>query len=151
MSFFSHPLLSAVLVLGTTGSAVQADAPLRADLKLQPRLYELTTETLMPHLEENLRYTITRGQRCVQEEDLRRLFPVLDHPALQGCTLQDGRREPESLSYTLVCTARGTQGHASWQLGKQQLRGTLEIRLGGKNMTFSQRIHARALGPCSHQ
>jgi hypothetical protein len=119
-------------------------------MRLQPRLYELTTETLMPHLEENLRYTITHAQRCVQEEDLRRLFPVLDHPALQGCTLQDGRRELETISYTLVCTARDTQGHASWQLGKQHLRGTLEIRLGGKNMTFSQRIHARALGPCNH-
>ncbi len=119
-------------------------------MKLPPRLYALTTETLMPHLEENLRYTITHAQRCVQEDDLRRLFPVLDHPALQGCTLQDGRRELGTRSYTLVCTARDTQGHASWQLDKQHLSGTLEIRLGGKNMTFSQRIHARALGPCSH-
>jgi len=142
-------LLLTSVALAITASSSGADATPQADMKLEPRLYELTTETLMPNLEENLRYTITHAQRCVQEADLRRLFPVLDHPALQGCTLQDGRRDLENISYTLVCTARDTQGQASWQLGKQHLRGTLEVRLGGKNMTFSQRVHARALGPCS--
>jgi hypothetical protein len=146
---YSNPLLSIALALAVSASTAGTESPPRAAMQLQPRLYELTTETIMPHLEENLRYTITHAQRCVQEQDLRRLFPVLEHPALQGCTLQNGRRELETISYTLVCSAPDTHGHASWELGKQHLRGTLEVRLGGKNMTFSQRIHARALGPCS--
>jgi len=147
---YSGPLFTVALALAVSGSTSGTEAPPRAAMRLQPRLYELTTETIMPHLEENLRYTVTHAQRCVHEEDLRRLFPVLEHPALQGCTLQNGQRELESISYTLVCTAPDTHGRASWELAKQNLRGTLEVRLGGKNMTFSQRIHARAVGPCSH-
>ncbi len=34
------------------------------------RLYEIVTETAMPHLEENLRYATTREQRCLQESEL---------------------------------------------------------------------------------
>ncbi len=38
----------------------------------------------------------------------------------------------------------GTTGEAHWQLDSSELRGTLHVRLGGKNMTFDQRHHRRA-------
>ena len=39
-------------------------------------------------------------------------------------------------------------GDARWQLGPDTIAGTLNVRLGGKNMTFYQRITARAAGVC---
>jgi alkylated DNA repair protein (DNA oxidative demethylase) len=69
-------------------------------------LYEVTTELGMPHLEENLRYSITHEKRCLTREGLYHLFPILNHPALAGC------------------------------------------RLGGKNMTFFQRVTAIPAGRC---
>ena len=115
-----------------------------------PQLYEIITETAMPHLEENLRYATTREQRCFDQNDLLPAFPALQSVALKDCRLDQESRQQDAVSYALVCSGgHGTTGHVSWQLGPTQSVGTLNVKLGGKNMTFSQRITARALGACS--
>jgi hypothetical protein len=115
-----------------------------------PQLYDLITETAMPHLEENLRYATTHEQRCLDQQELWSAFPVLQFAALKDCSLEQEHHEEDAVSYALVCRGgHGTTGHASWQLGPAQSTGTLSVKLGGKNMTLSQRITARALGACS--
>jgi hypothetical protein len=112
------------------------------------RLYEVTVETGMPHLEENLRYAVTREKRCLTDKDLASAFPILKHPALADCKLQHERREAHVDSYILVCQAsHGTTGNADWRIG-EQLLGQLDVKLGGKNMTFFQRVTAKPLGQC---
>ena len=124
-------------MLGVTGAAATG-----SDL-LAPRLYRVTTETVMPHLEENLRYAITHEERCLARQDLATEFPILAHPALKGCALEHETRSADVISYMLVCDgAHGTTGNASWELGEHQITGMLNIKLGGKNMTFYQRITA---------
>lgn len=113
------------------------------------RLYELTTETGMPHLEENLRYATTHETRCLARHELWLAFPVLNHPALQRCKLGDERRRENGLTFALLCAGdSGTTGAASWQLGADRIVGTLDIKLGGKNMTLYQRITALPYGQC---
>jgi hypothetical protein len=113
-------------------------------------LYRLTTETGMPHLEENLRYAILDETRCLTRADLATVFPVLKHPALEGCALQPQSEDADSVTYVLACTgSHGTTGSAHWTVGAHQLQGILNVRLGGKNMTFYQRITAVAAGPCT--
>jgi hypothetical protein len=114
-----------------------------------PMLYDVTTETGMPHLEENLRYTTTHERRCVARSALFSAFPILTHPALKGCQLKNPTSENDLLRYVLVCDGNhGTTGAAIWHLGPQRLRGTLNVKLGGKNMTFYQRITAVSRGEC---
>jgi len=114
-----------------------------------PQLYDLTTETTMPHLEDNLRYTTTTQRQCLALSDFSTAFPILRHPALDGCRLEREQQQPDSLSYQLICTGRhGTTGSAVWHLGDHRVRGTLDVKLGGKNMTFSQTITAIPLGKC---
>jgi hypothetical protein len=125
-------------------------APVQGSDAVPPQLYELTTETGMPHLEENLRYANTTWRQCLALSQLTAAFPILRHPALEGCKLENERRQPQSLSYQLVCAGgHGTTGNAIWHLGEHQIRGTLDVKLGGKNMTFFQRITAIPLGKCS--
>ncbi|WP_153067257.1 DUF3617 domain-containing protein [Steroidobacter cummioxidans] len=113
------------------------------------RLYDVTTETSMPHLEENLRYAIEHGQHCLSRDDLASAFPVLHHPALAGCKLREQYHDGDTLSYLLVCEgSSATTGTAKWRLGEHIIRGTLYVKLGGKNMTFSQRITGRLIGTC---
>jgi hypothetical protein len=113
------------------------------------RLYEVTTETGMPHLEENLRYTVTREKHCLTHQELAAAFPILSHPALKGCRLTDETHGKGTFSYSLVCTGgHGTTGEATWHVGEHQIRGTLNVKLGGKNMTFYQRVTALPLGAC---
>jgi hypothetical protein len=116
---------------------------------LPAHFYAITTETGMPHLEENLRYTVQQDRRCLVNQPLAALFPILDHPALRGCRLQDETKQDDTVSYNLVCEGtHGTTGQALWHLDEHRLSGTLNIKLGGKNMTFYQRITAVPLGSC---
>ena len=114
------------------------------------RLYDVTTETGMPHLEDNLRYSITHEKRCLGPRDFARAFPVLEHPSLRGCHLEPAAQSSEAAEFRLVCEGNhGTTGQAVWQLGERQLTGTLYVKLGGKNMTFYQRLAAIAVGDCA--
>jgi hypothetical protein len=134
----------------TTLLLVVVMASVRGSDAAPPQLYELTTETSMPHLEENLRYANTTRRQCLALSQLTTAFPILRHPALGGCKLANELRQPQSLSYQLVCTGgHGTTGSALWSLGEHRIRGTLDVKLGGKNMPFFQRITAVPLGKCS--
>jgi hypothetical protein len=130
------------------------------------RLYDVTVETGMPHLEENLRYAATRTERCLTRKDLESAFPVLDHPSLAGCKLREQSSDEDTIVYALVCeqsTGRWqllpalptfppsvavATGKATWRIGEHVIRGTLDVKLGGKNMTFFQRVTARVIGDC---
>jgi len=134
-----------LLTLATAGATL-AFAP----AVLPPALYEVTTETSMPHLEENLRYATITEKRCVAAaEPLASAFPVLQHASLKDCHLQQETHDARSASYALICDGgHGTTGNAIWELGDRRATGTLYVKLGGKNMTFSQRVTAVRLGQC---
>jgi hypothetical protein len=134
--------LTCILAICACMQARAADAP-------PIRLYDITTETGMPHLEENLRYAITREERCLSEEHLFVRFPILNHVALKDCKLSPERRNAQTALYLLTCDGgHGTTGTAVWRLGAEHLSGRLDVKLGGKNMTFYQRVTARPLGAC---
>lgn len=142
-----QPAIIHALCMLVASVLIHSSAP--AGDVMPPQLYELVTETVMPHLEENLRYATTREQRCLGRHELWSAFPVLQQPALKDCRLDQTSRREDALSYALVCEGgHGTTGHATWQLGSTQSTGTLHVKLGGKNMTFYQRVTARALGAC---
>ena len=108
-----------------------------------PGRYEVITETAMPHLEENLRYAITNERRCLRHQQLSSAFPILNHESLKGCKLENESRNEDTVSYLLICeNGHGATGTAHWYLGADQIKGTLNVKLGGKNMTFYQRITA---------
>lgn len=103
----------------------------------------------MPNLEEALRYTITHQNRCLTHDELHHLFPILSHPALAGCHLGAADQRTDAVSYPLVCEGHhGTTGAAHWQFDDHRLIGTLDVKLGGKNMTFYQRVTAIPRGAC---
>jgi hypothetical protein len=117
---------------------------------LTPQRYRVTVETGLPHLEENLRYATTRATLCLGEPQLASAFPILQHVALEGCTLADGHADGAIWSFTLHCAPGSeTTGTASWRIDPAGLVGTLDVRLGGKNMTVYQRITGRAVGACA--
>jgi hypothetical protein len=101
----------------------------------------VTASIEMPHLEENLRYATTRERRCLRAEDFASFFSILQHPSLEGCNLSGG---------LLVC-ARPEVASGALRLqehGADRVSGVLEVKMGGKNMTFAQRVEAVRRGPC---
>jgi len=81
---------------------------------------------------------------------LTKAFPMLGDVSLQDCELVEINEESEDiLLYRLQCSAgHGTTGSARWDFSSSTISGTLSVRLGGKNMTFYQRITAKPLGEC---
>jgi hypothetical protein len=135
-------LIAILAGLGTLGPAVLA-------AETAPHLYEVITETGMPHLEENLRYAVRTEQRCMDTRDLSTAFWMLKEVSLQDCTLVKLSEDVDASLYLLKCEGgHGTTGDARWQFSPSSISGTLKVRLGGKNMAFYQRITAKPLGEC---
>ena len=118
-------------------------------LVLNPGTYELTVETLLPHLEENLRYATTRQLQCLGTEEATTLFPILRHQAFAGCVLSGGQTVQDRVEYTLECSnPEAATGVAHLLVSPVAVSGVLEIKMGGKNMTLSQRITGSRSGAC---
>lgn len=130
------------LLLGATAWA--------SGVAILPGAYEITARIEMPHLEENLRYSTTRERHCLSGHDLTSVFPILQHESLAGCRLGDETREGDILRYRLVCqNPQAAGGSARLDTSPGRIAGVLEVKMGGKNMTFTQRIEATRLGACA--
>ena len=110
--------------------------------------YELASRLQLPHLEE-MRRTITRETRCIATDDARALFPVMRQPALNGCTFGYASRQAAHTRLVLVCaSARVATGTVELRAGTHGLIGQLEVKMGGKNMTCSQRFESARFVHC---
>jgi hypothetical protein len=111
-------------------------------------LYDITAQVVMPHLDE-MRRIRTQERRCVQAGALTDLFPVLRQPALRGCRFDYPAANGDGTDYVLVCaSARVATGTVHLIHAPDALNGTLAIKMGGKNMTFSQHVEATRAGKC---
>src|SRR5687768_1152812 len=122
-----------VLSLAISLLATAAWTPSEA---IPPGIYEISTEMLMPHLEENLRYAKTRERRCIRDHVASDFFSILRHQSLNGCKLAAGNRSGDTMYYPLTCNGgQETTGTAQLSAGADRVDGVLEIQMGGKNMT----------------
>jgi len=129
--------------LGMSGHAAEP-------VVIPPGEYDLTTQTVLPHLEEALRYATTRARQCLGERDATSLFPILQHPAFTGCGLVPGTQAQDGLRFTLQCAnPEAASGSAVFELNASHLSAVLDLKMGGKNMTLSQRLHGPRVGPCA--
>jgi hypothetical protein len=116
---------------------------------LRPGTYEVVVETVMPHLEENLRYATIREVRCLRSGEFASLFPVLKHDSLAGCSLRDASTRDESVRYRLICQQPDVASGSAWlRSDRDRIDGVLQVKMGGKNMTFEQRVRATRQGEC---
>ena len=117
-------------------------------MPLAAEAYLVESKTVMPHLDE-MRRVSKSGRYCVEETDLSSLFPVLAQPALRGCRLVQAEQPQTSVSHVLSCPgANGAVGTARLRATPTGWRGSLEVKMGGKNMTFSQYVDAKRVGQC---
>jgi len=135
--------------LGGLLAAASLSANAAAPVAIPPGEYDLTTQTLLPHLEEALRYATTRTRQCLREPDATGMFPLLQHPAFVGCNLVRKAEVGDGLHFTLQClNAEAASGSAVFELGASHFSAVLDLKMGGKNMTLSQRLHGPRVGPC---
>ena len=109
--------------------------------------YEIKSTTVMPHLDE-MRRNVKQERICIPDHDVAYLFPVLRYAAFEGCRVEK-RTNDNGEQYDLICPGpNGAKGSISLKAHQSLLRGHLQTKMGGKNMTFSQFIEAKHLGAC---
>jgi hypothetical protein len=137
------------LVVAAAALAAFSAAAAEPGVTLAPGHYDVVAQTVLPNLEESLRYATTRSRRCLGNEPADTLFPILLHPAFAGCTLvrQEGRRD--EWNFTLTCSnPEAASGSATLLIEAQRFDATLDLKMGGKNMTLSQRVSGTRRGEC---
>ena len=123
---------------------------LASTVSVEPGLYELTAQTVLPHLEESLRYATTRSRRCLGTQEASALFPLLRHEAFAGCSLLHESSSEAEAHFSLRCNnPQAATGAAHFALQSGGFHAVLHVKMGGKNMTLSQRISAPRLGACT--
>ncbi len=138
------PLVAAIAL--SLAAPAQASS---ARVALTPGEYELTTETVLPHLEEALRYATTRVRQCLGSQEPSSLFPLLEHPAFAGCKLVAAESTADEQIFKLQCAnAEAASGRASFSVTPTRFSAVLELKMGGKNMTLGQRVHGPRLRSC---
>lgn len=118
---------------------------------ITPGVYEISAQTVMPNLEAMRRNTVTHKQ-CLNGEKLTLLFPVMSQRALTSCDLGYVNRVDDVFRFTLNCAdARVATGTAELRMTPDQLVGKLNVKMGGKNMTFSQLVKAKRTADCQRR
>lgn len=129
--------------ISVPGHAAEVQVPLAEGT------YEVAVQTVLPHLEENLRYATERDRRCLGTQNAARLFPVLEHPSFKGCRLTG---TDSDLQFNIQCqNPEAASGTATFDIDPQRFSGTLDIKMGGKNMRFTQIVTGRRTGECAQQ
>ena len=139
------------LVLVNAIRALAADAGESVPAPFEAGRYRLASQLLMPHLDE-MRRTSSASEACLAPLAPEALFPVFAQYALGGCRLGYPKDSGDSVDYVLVCaSARVASGTARLVRSDAGVVGTLAVKMGGKNMTFSQRVVAERVGDCTAQ
>ena len=145
--------LRAIVVAARSAAAAGICAScFAATLSVEPGLYDVTAQTVLPHLEENLRYATTRTRLCLDTQEASALFPLLRHQAFAGCSLVHESSSEAQADFELRCdNPQAATGVAHFSLDTGGFQAVLFVKMGGKNMTLSQRLTAPRLGACAGQ
>ena len=120
-----------------------------AQVPITPGEYDVTAETVLPHLEEALRYATTRTRECLREPDATRLFPLLLQTAFAGCHLIPAASVGDKLRFVLRCAnSEAATGLAVFSVSHYKWSADLQLKMGGKNMTLSQKLSGTRVGSC---
>ena len=121
-----------------------------SEIVIRPGEYLVKAEILMPHLEANLRYATTETRHCLNRDNVSSLFPLLAHVSFTGCSLVEKQSAGEYKEFDLVClNPEAATGSAQLVADEEVLRATLNVKMGAKNMKFSQRINGHRIGDCN--
>ena len=125
-----------------------------AEPHLYSGMYQVNTQLIMPNLENNLRHAQTQARHCLSQDaisdHIELFFPILNHDSLSGCRLMQTRvLNNTKIALQLICkSTQVATGAATLTFKPAQIVGSLEIQMGGKNMTFSQRMQAMRQADC---
>ena len=136
-------LSTALFVLAVSPLHVFAD-----EARLEPGEYEIQMRLELPHLEDM--GASKTAAVCLTGEPPYGLVVLSDNNPLARCPMSNVRRTGDALTFDIICEG-GNQGIASanFTLGRARFAGAITMKMGGKNMTMTERQIGRRVGACA--
>ena len=116
--------------------------------ELEPGAYQVQMQLELPHLEDmNVSKTSTI---CITDAPTHGLVVLSDNNPLARCPASNVRKEVHTLTFDVVCEGQN-QGiaWAKFTLHRDQFQGAFDMKMGGKNMTMTERQRGRRIGACT--
>jgi hypothetical protein len=114
-----------------------------------PGLYRIEVRIVLPNVRESTQPMIVI--RCIDSSAFQsgRAFSILSENPLAQCNTLDYAINAGTASYRIACPGpnRGT-AVAVFHTTSTAYRGSIDMDLGGKNMTMSETQSARRIGSC---
>lgn len=132
-----------ILLFASLGTASIA----KADGALQPGEYQVTMRLEMPHVED---MGISKeASICVTNSGTHGLVVLSDNNPLARCPASNIHQDGGTLTFDLVC-----EGHnqavawAKFNITADHFEGAFDMKMGGKNMTMTERQKGHRIGGC---
>ncbi len=117
---------------------------------MQPGLYEIQIETNMPNM-YNQEWEPTHVKECLTESDIKsgRAYRGPRGTQYSNCELLDYKNLNNKITYHSVCPGpNAPSGHGTFAYTDNMFKGTVNMQMGGKNMTMVQKYTARRVADC---
>lgn len=127
------------------------DAVKAEDLALlRPGEYEVQMKLELPHIEDM--GVMKTSRICIRKEGTHGIVVLSENNPLVRCPASNIHQTGNELKFDIIC-----QGHnqavawASFELGPEHFAGAFDMKMGGKNMTMTERQTGKRVGDCAEQ
>lgn len=134
------PILLALFVAPTVASAGNAG--------LEPGEYEVEMHLELPHVKD---MAVQRTAKvCITNSGSHGIVVLSENNPLAHCPVSNVKQSDDELTFDLVC-----EGHnqavawAKFRIWPDRFAGAFDMKMGGKNMTMTERQAGRRIGPCT--
>lgn len=133
------PLLFALFAVPTVASA--------GDTVLEPGEYEVEMRLELPHVKDMEVQRIAKV--CISNSASHGIVVLSENNPLTHCPVSNVKQSVDELTFDIVC-----EGHnqaiawAKFRLWSDRFAGAFDMKMGGKNMTMTERQAGRRIGPC---
>lgn len=135
--------LSILLVLLVAPVAASA-----GDAVLESGEYEVEMRLELPHVED-MGVQKKTAKVCITDSESHGIMVLSENNPLVRCPVSNVRQTADELTFDLVC-----EGHnqavawARFRLWHDRFAGAFDMKMGGKNMTMTERQNGRRIGAC---
>lgn len=134
-------LIIPIVVLSSASSAGDA-------VMLEAGAYEVQMRLELPHV-ETMKVQKT-AQVCITDGGTRGIVVLSENNPLARCPASNVKQTGDELVFDLICEGHNQAvAQAKFQLWPDRFAGAFEMKMGGKNMTMTERQTGRRIGVCA--
>lgn len=119
---------------------------------LSPGEYEVNMRLELPNIEDMGASKTAKICVISGDEGSHGLVVLSDNNPLGKCPVSNIRQDADAFRFDIVCPGgNAALGWAKYVLWPDRFDGTIKMKMGGKNMTMTERQTGHRIGACSNE